>query len=75
MKKVLLVFILVLIIGCVNHTPKTRNVGGFEIVEVDSCEYLRRSDIGGFSYFAHKGNCKYCTERRKQELKENDRRK
>ena len=41
-------------------------------VVIDSCEYLIGSghDVSkGFGYLSHKGNCKYCTERRKQELK------
>lgn len=34
----------------------------FELVEIDSCEYL----IGtGHAYITHKGNCKYCEARKK----------
>lgn len=39
--------------------------GDFSIIKIDSCEY-----ICSHYRFAHKGNCKYCAERRKQELKE-----
>ena len=37
---------------------------------VDSCEYVGKGigHIGG--KLAHKGNCRFCAERRKQELKE-----
>lgn len=53
-----------------NGTTKTRtteNINGttFDVIEVDSCEYL----ITTFSYqgyMAHKGNCKYCEQRRYQ---------
>ena len=41
------------------------------IVVIDSCEYLIGRDCGGyygFGYLSHKGNCKYCAERRKREL-------
>ena len=41
-------------------------------VVIDSCEYLIGSvstGYGGYSYLSHKGNCKYCAERRKHELK------
>lgn len=37
----------------------------FQTILIDSCEYIR-----GCERLAHKGNCKYCAERRKQELKE-----
>ncbi len=40
-------------------------------VVIDSCEYLigNRYEPGtGYGYLAHKGNCKYCAERRKREL-------
>ena len=32
---------------------------------IDSCEY-----ISAYNRLAHKGNCKYCRERRKKELEE-----
>lgn len=35
------------------------------LVEIDSCEYIWTSHR-----FAHKGNCKYCKERREKELQE-----
>jgi hypothetical protein len=41
------------------------------VVIIDSCEYLIGSistGYGGYGYFSHKGNCKYCAERRKREL-------
>ena len=41
-------------------------------VVIDSCEYLigsRQYGIyQGYGYLSHKGNCKYCAERRKREL-------
>ena len=41
------------------------------VVIIDSCEYIiGRNLIGdkGYGYLSHKGNCKYCAERRKREL-------
>lgn len=41
------------------------------VVVIDSCEYLiGRTCRGydGYGYMSHKGNCKYCAERRKREL-------
>ena len=49
---------------------------GFRVIEIDSCEYLirRMYDCSGyrgygFGLMAHKGNCRFCEERRKQENK------
>ena len=41
------------------------------VVVIDSCEYLIGKGVGnyqGYGYLSHKGNCKYCAERRKREL-------
>lgn len=41
------------------------------VVVIDSCEYLIGSisePYAGYGYLSHKGNCKYCAERRKREL-------
>jgi hypothetical protein len=47
---------------------------GFQVIVIDSCEYLikeRKETCGhngyGWSFMSHKGNCKFCKERRKQE--------
>ena len=48
---------------------------GFRVIEIDSCEYLIRKMYEtsggyrgyGFGLMSHKGNCKFCEERRKQE--------
>lgn len=40
-------------------------------VVIDSCEYLIGNTLcadKGYGYLSHKGNCKYCAERRKREL-------
>lgn len=39
----------------------------YTVIEMDSCEYITYHEAVGFQ---HKGNCKFCAERRKQELKE-----
>lgn len=48
-----------------------------EIVMIDSCEYIVCYSIGGTQsmtwtqpIYIHKGNCKYCAERRKKEQEE-----
>lgn len=46
------------------------NWGGFEVIVVDSCEYLNQFDGPHSGYrFTHKGNCKFCTERSKNNYK------
>ena len=42
----------------------------FHVVEIDGCEYLVGCDGFGDAskgYMSHKGNCKYCEERRRAE--------
>ena len=56
--------------GCCNghqHNYVKDNIGRiFEIVEIDSCEYIYNPN----SYqLVHKCNCKYCEQRRKEEQK------
>ena len=61
MKKLLFLFVLVLmLVSC--QDSKLISGSEYEVVEIDSCEY-----VYGFYRLAHKGNCKYCTERRKKE--------
>lgn len=60
---------------CVESTNVVYIVNGdlrLRIVVIDSCEYLigsRYEPSVGYGYLSHKGNCKYCAERRKRELK------
>ena len=47
------------------------NTVDLHVVVIDSCEYLigsGRESYAGYGYLSHKGNCKYCAERRKREL-------
>ena len=59
----------------VERTNDVYIVNGLRLrtVVIDSCEYLIGSrykpSVGyGYGYLSHKGNCKYCAERRKHEL-------
>lgn len=78
MKKIILLALTALMMaGCEYKTDaeieEAKRLYGFNIVVIDSCEYLVKTRAivnQGFGYFAHKGNCKFCAERRKQELKE-----
>lgn len=78
MNKIVLLALATLITArCDNKTDvkkieEAKRLNGYNIVVIDSCEYLEKSkQVGvyyGYGYFAHKGNCRFCAERRKQEL-------
>lgn len=73
MKKIILFIFVIILIGCSNLTenfdaPRGRRTvlaSNFGTIVIDSCEY-----ITGYHRLAHKGNCVFCKERRKQEIKE-----
>ena len=76
--RVLVTFCLVLFLSCSNNTNKTTDQKGEEkqyyikadrskiIIEIDSCEYVMSSNKIAQ---VHRGNCKFCKERREKELK------
>jgi len=76
MKKIiLLVVVTLMMVGCEYKTDteieEAKRLDGFNIVVIDSCEYLKRCEsaaYAGYGYLAHKGNCRFCAERRKQEV-------
>jgi hypothetical protein len=74
MKKLILLSVLAFVMcGCVQKEEDGSlklNTGGLyenRVVIIDSCEYI--SYNGGYG-LAHKGNCKYCAERRMKEQEE-----
>ena len=73
MKKIILLALTALMmVGCEYRTDaeirKAKRLDRFNIVVIDSCEYVGKS-IGGYNgVLAHKGNCRFCAKRRKQEL-------
>jgi len=60
-KIILLALIVLMMVGCDNNGKPLE----YTYIELDSCEY-----ISGFNQLAHKGNCRFCKERRQKELKE-----
>lgn len=73
MKKVILI-LAVVFTGCKDQHPVTytdeqiicrdNRINGIGVVVLDSCEYIKFT-TDGFNYgITHKGNCKYCKERR-----------
>ena len=78
MKKIILLALTALmVVGCDNETDteieEQKCLNGFNIIVIDSCEYLKKREYGGYSgwgFLAHKGNCRFCKERRQKEMEE-----
>ena len=74
MKKIILLALTALMmVGCFN----TENEDGTFSVStlprtyiLDSCEYIGYLGFGNCDILAHKGNCRFCKERRQKELKD-----
>ena len=71
MKKLILLLVLAFVMcGCdLENTPAVvRCMSDYEIVVIDTCQYIRTSvyDV----HYEHKGNCKFCAERRRKEKEE-----
>jgi hypothetical protein len=73
MKKLILLALTALVmVGCFNEknpdgtytTPEQRTY------IIDSCEYIGYLGFGNCDVIAHKGNCRFCKERRQKELEE-----
>ena len=65
MKKTVLALLTVALISCApeaDRQVKAPNGVNFDVIVVDSCEYLYRN-IGHSGYMAHKGNCRFCAQR------------
>lgn len=70
MKQTAIAFVIMaLLSSCSQNEPKITqtNVDGtrFAVMELDGCEYIICKNA-----MAHKGNCKYCEQRRKQAVAE-----
>lgn len=68
MKKLILTLTAIMMVGC-DKSKSISSVDGYNIVIVDSCEYIRNGNYYG-NVITHKGNCKYCQERMKKMIKE-----
>lgn len=76
MKKLILLALTAMIMtGCgdkCSPIPGTRYLEykNWVVVEIDSCEYIGTEYAYMRDLFSHKGNCRFCAERRRQETKE-----
>jgi len=63
MKKIiLLAFISFMMVGC-HKFPDYQRIDKWQILELDSCEYIQAD---GYHGYVHKGNCRFCKERRQK---------
>lgn len=70
MKKIILLALTgFMVVGCDEQNPdgsyNTSRSLMLETLVIDSCEYIK-----GYHKLAHKGNCRFCAERREKELEE-----
>ena len=68
MKKIILLALTALtMVGCGKDVTYTTE--GMPISIIDSCEYIKCYTYGVNTYvYSHKGNCRFCAERRQKEL-------
>ena len=65
MKKLIMFLFALMLIGCdVKQPDGTYKPSSYRTYVIDSCEY-----IGTRFQLAHKGNCKFCEARRKEEIR------
>ena len=70
-KIILLALTVVMMAGCISDKEEAKiyEEDGFATLTYDSCEYVFK--VAGYKGFlAHKGNCRFCKERRQKELEE-----
>ncbi len=65
MKKLILLTLTALIMAGCKVSVETNPKANYHVILLDSCEYVY--NVYGL---AHKGNCRFCKERRQKELKE-----
>ena len=74
MKKIILLALTALmVVGCFNekNPDGTYNTTAEQRTYIiDSCEYIGYLGFGNGDVLAHKGNCRFCKERRQKELAE-----
>lgn len=71
MKKLGFILASLMLFSCYENEQKEQEIRenwkDYAVIVIDSCEYIIKSSSDsyrGFGYMAHKGNCKFCKERR-----------
>lgn len=71
MRKLGLVLASLMLFSCYENEQEEQEImenwKDYAVIVIDSCEYIVKSSVSGyqgFGYMAHKGNCKFCKERR-----------
>ena len=67
MKKIILVLTILMMTGC---SFKSGQDISKKIIVLDSCEYIQYWTGDYNQNIEHKGNCRFCKERRQKELEE-----
>ena len=68
MKKIILLALTALmVVGCNYASTDHITSDGKRVVLIDSCEYIKYSSGYG-AHYSHKGNCRFCKERKQKEL-------
>ena len=70
-KIILLALTALMMVGCISDSEEAKiyENDGFATLTYDSCEYVFKT-AGYKGFLAHKGNCRFCKERRQKELEE-----
>lgn len=70
-KIILFVLTALIVVGCdVRQPDGTYKPFNYRTYIIDSCEYVGYASGSQYDYLAHKGNCRFCKERRQKELEE-----
>ena len=69
-KIILLALTVLMVVGCdVKQPDGTYKPCSYRTYIIDSCEYVGYAAGSQADFLAHKGNCKFCEARRKEEIR------
>jgi len=70
MKKLILLALAAVIMAGCDGRKVSSITDDANIVIIDSCEYIKNATYTYLYVYTHKGNCRFCKERREKEIKE-----
>ena len=56
--KAIICYLLLSTVACATEQNEIDTNRGLKVIELDDCQYWYREGLLGYSYLAHKGNCK-----------------